>query len=117
MKDKKLEQRGPLMGRPTEVYVQDLSAEERQVLQDLYHQTPDATIKTHRQILLLSAQRMSVPQIAQVMFSSGDTVARCIHAFNQRRRESLLPKAKGGRPPKITPDYGQWYWATSDHKD
>lgn len=54
---------------------------------------------------LLSAQPMSVPQIAQVTFSSEDTVARCIHEFNQRRLESLLPNPKGGRPPKITPEY------------
>ncbi len=48
---------------------------------------------------------MSVPQIAQVTFYSEDTVARCIHAFNQSQLDSLLPGAKGGRPPRITPDY------------
>lgn len=101
----KNEQGGPEMARPSEVYVQELSAEERQVLQDLYHQTPDAKMMTRCQMLLLSAQRMSVSQIAQVTFYSEGTVARRIHAFNQRRRESLLPKAKGGRPPKITPEY------------
>lgn len=48
---------------------------------------------------------MSVPQIAQVTFYSEDTVARCIHEFNQHRLEALLPKGTGGRPPKITPEY------------
>lgn len=48
---------------------------------------------------------MSVPQITQVIFYSEDTVARCIHEFNQSRLESLLPRPKGGRPPKITSDY------------
>lgn len=85
--------------------MRELSAEEQQVLQELYHRTPDATIKTRCQIILLSAKPMSVPQIAQVTFYSEDTVARCIHEFNQSRLESLLPGPKGGRPPKITPDY------------
>lgn len=85
--------------------MRELSAEEQQVLQELYHRTPDVTIKTRCQIILLSAKHMSVPQIAQVTFYSEDTVARCIHEFNQNRLESLLPSPKGGRPPKITPDY------------
>jgi putative transposase len=93
------------MARRSEVYVRDLLAEEQQVLQELYHHTPDTTIKTRCQIILLSAQPMSVPQIAQITFYSEDTVARCIHEFNQSRMACLLPRAKGGRPPKITPDY------------
>lgn len=48
---------------------------------------------------------MSVPQIAQVIFYREDTVARCIHEFHQSRWEGLLPSPKGGRPPKVTPDY------------
>lgn len=75
------------------------------MVEELYHRTPDATIKTRCQIILLSARPMSVPQIAQVIFYSEDTVARCIHKFNRSRLESLLPGPRGGRPPKITPDY------------
>ena len=85
--------------------MRELSPEEQEVLQELYHRTPDPTIKTRCQIILLSAKPMSVPQIAQVTFYSEDTVACCIHEFNQSRLESLLPSPKGGRPPKITPDY------------
>lgn len=105
MKAQNDNQRGAAIGRPSEVYVRDLSPEEHQVLQELYHRTPDATIKTRCQIILLSAKPMSVPQIAQVIFYSEDSIARCIHEFNQSRLDSLLPGAKGGRPPKITPDY------------
>lgn len=105
MTEKTQKQRGAVIARPSEVYVRDLSPQERDVLQELYHRTPDPLIKTRCQILLLSAQPMSVPQIAQVTFYSEDTVARCIHEFNQHRLEALLPKASGGRPPKITPEY------------
>ena len=75
------------------------------MIEELSHRTPDATIKTRCQIILWSAKPMHVPQIAQVIFYSEDTVARCMHAFNQSRLESLLPSPKGGRPPKVTPDY------------
>src|SRR5260370_39509518 len=75
------------------------------MIEELYHRTADAPIKTRSQILLLEAKPMSVPQIAQVIFYSEDTVARCIHEFNQSRLESLLPSPKGGRLPKVTPDY------------
>src|SRR5438045_1363997 len=93
-------QRGAIIARPSEVYVRELLPDEQQVVQDLYHQTPDATIKTRCQIILLSAQRLSVPQIAGVTYYSEDTVARCIHDFNQHGMTSLLPKAAGGRPRK-----------------
>ena len=89
MKAQNDDQRGAVIARPGEVYVRDLSAEEQQVLQELYHRTPDATIRTRCQIILLSAKLMSVSQIAQVTFYSEDTVARCIHEFNQSRLESL----------------------------
>jgi transposase len=93
------------MARPSEIYVRDLVPGEQRVIEELYHRTPNTTIKTRCQIILLSARPMSVPQIAQVIFYSEDTVARCIHVFNQSRLESLLPSPKGGRLPKITPDY------------
>ena len=97
MKDEK-RQRGAAIARPSEVYVRELSPEEQHMVQELYHRTPDATIKTRCQIMLLSAKPMSVPQIAQITFYSEDTVARCIHEFNQSRLDSLLPGAKGGHP-------------------
>ena len=52
------------------------------MIEELYHRTADAPIKTRSQILLLEASPMSVPQIAQVIFYSEDTVARCIHEFH-----------------------------------
>jgi hypothetical protein len=73
--------------------VRDLSLEEQQVLQELYHRTSDATIKTRCQIILLSASSMSLPQIAQVTFYSEDTVARRIKekekAASNRSKEAI----------------------------
>jgi transposase len=48
---------------------------------------------------------MSVPQIAQVIFYSEDTAARCIHECNQSRWESLLPSRHlRTLAPSVTPD-------------
>jgi transposase len=71
--------------------MRDLEPGERQMIEELYHRTPVATIKTRCQIIVLEASPMSAPQIAQVIFYSEDTVACCIHEFHQSRLERLLP--------------------------
>jgi transposase len=54
------------------------------------------------QMILLSAQAMDVPQIAQVTFTSEDRVRDVIHNFNADGFDALYPRYKGGRPPKFT---------------
>jgi transposase len=54
------------------------------------------------QIVLWSAQGMSVPQIAPLAFTSEDRVREVIHNFNDDGFDSLYPKYSGGRPPKFT---------------
>ncbi len=51
------------------------------------------------QIVLWSAQRMSVPAIAEIAFTSEDRVREVIHNFNTDGFDSLAPKCAGGRPP------------------
>ena len=54
------------------------------------------------QRVLLAAQRMPVPQIAGVTFTSEDRVRDVIHNFNADGFESLYPRYRGGRPPTFT---------------
>src|SRR5215212_1422093 len=54
------------------------------------------------QLVLLSAQGMAVPQIAEVTFTSADRVRDVIHNFNADGFDSLKPRYAGGRPPKFT---------------
>ena len=54
------------------------------------------------QIVLWSAQRMSVAAIAEIAFTSEDRVREVIHNFNADGFDSLAPKYAGGRPPKFT---------------
>ncbi len=93
------------MSRPSEVYVRPMSAEEHDWVHRLYQQTTHVGLKSRCHIILLSAERYSVPQIASLLFSSEDTVARCIHEFNRSGLEGILPQERVGRPAKITEEY------------
>jgi transposase len=54
------------------------------------------------QMVLLSAQKMSVAKIAEVTFTSPDRVRDVIHNFNADGFDSLYPKYAGGRPRTFT---------------
>ncbi|CCG04843.1 IS630 family transposase [Blastococcus saxobsidens] len=53
------------------------------------------------QMVLLSAQGMPVPRIAEVTFTSPDRVRDVLHNFNADGFDSLYPRYAGGRPPKF----------------
>ena len=54
------------------------------------------------QIVLWSAQRMDVPAIAKIAFTSEARVRAVIHNFNEDGFDSLAPRYAGGRPPTFT---------------
>ncbi|EME67361.1 transposase [Rhodococcus ruber BKS 20-38] len=54
------------------------------------------------QMILISAQGMAVPKIAEVSFTSSDRVCDVIHNFNTDGFDSLYPQYAGGRPKKFT---------------
>jgi transposase len=93
------------MSRPSEVFVRPLLPEEQEWVHRLYQQTTHVCLKSRCYIILLSAQHYTVPQIAALLFSSEDTVARCIHEFNRSGLEGILPQERVGRPAKITEEY------------
>ena len=93
------------MSRPSEVYVRPLTVEEQKWVHRLYQQTTHVGLKSRCHIILLSAQHYPVPQIAALLFSSEDAVARCIHAFNRSGLEGILPQERVGRPVKLTEEY------------
>ena len=53
-------------------------------------------------MVLLSAQGMPVPKIAEVTFTSPDRVRDVIHNFNTDGFDALYPRYRGGRPPTFT---------------
>jgi transposase len=54
------------------------------------------------QMVLWSAQGMSVPQIAGLAFTSEDRVRDVLHNFNADGFDALYPRYAGGRPPVFT---------------
>ena len=54
------------------------------------------------QMVLWSAQGMSVPRIAGLAFTSEDRVRDVLHNFNADGFSSLYPRYAGGRPPVFT---------------
>ena len=54
------------------------------------------------QMVLWSAQGMSVAQIAGLAFTSEDRVRDVLHNFNADGFESLYPRYSGGHPPVFT---------------
>jgi transposase len=85
------------------VFVRDLSSEEGDKLLRIIRRGSGSVVRWRRsQIVLWSAQRMSVSAIAEIAFTSEDRVREVIHNFNADGFDSLAPKYAGGRPPKFT---------------
>jgi transposase len=85
------------------VWVRDLTPVEGNKLLGIVRRGSGSVVRWRRaQIVLWSAQRMEVPAIAKIAFTSEDRVREVIHNFNADGFDSLAPKYAGGRPPKFT---------------
>ena len=85
------------------VVVRDLAPQEGQRLLSIIRRGSGSVVRWRRaQIVLWSAQRMSVQQIAEIAFTSEDRVREVIHNFNADGFDSLDPKYAGGRPATFT---------------
>jgi len=81
------------------VFVRDLEPVEGNKLLSIIRSGSGSVVRWRRsQIVLWSAQRMSVTQIAGIAFTSEDLVSEVIHNFNSDGFDSLAPKYVGGRP-------------------
>jgi transposase len=85
------------------VQVRDLTNDEGRKLLSIIRRGSGSVVRWRRaQIVLWSAQRMDVPAIAKIAFTSEDRVRAVIHNFNEDGFDSLAPKYAGGRPPTFT---------------
>ena len=85
------------------VQVRGLSNDEGRRLLSIIRRGSGSVVRWRRsQIVLWSAQRMDVPAIAKIAFTSEDRVRAVIHNFNDDGFDSLAPKYAGGRPPTFT---------------
>lgn len=85
------------------VQVRELSNDEGRRLLAIVRRGSGSVVRWRRaQIVLWSAQRMDVPAIAKIAFTSEDRVRAVIHNFNEDGFDSLAPRYAGGRPPTFT---------------
>jgi transposase len=85
------------------VQVRELVDDEGRKLLSIVRRGSGSVVRWRRaQIVLWSAQRMDVPAIAKIAFTSEDRVRAVIHNFNDDGFDSLAPKYAGGRPPTFT---------------
>jgi transposase len=91
------------LGMAERVLVRDLTNDEGRKLLSIIRRGSGSVVRWRRaQIVLWSAQRMDVPAIAKIAFTSEDRVREVIHNFNEDGFDSLAPKYAGGRPPTFT---------------
>jgi transposase len=85
------------------VQVRELANDEGRRLLSIIRRGSGSVVRWQRaQIVLWSAQRMDVPAIAKIAFTSQDRVREVIHNFNDDGFDSLDAKYSGGRPPRFT---------------
>lgn len=85
------------------VELREISNEEGNRLLRMVRRSSGSVVTWRRaQIVLLAAQRMPAPRIAEVVFSDPDTVREVIHNFNRDGFDALYPRYRGGRPRTFT---------------
>jgi transposase len=85
------------------VELREISNDEGNRLLRMIRRSSGSVVTWRRaQIVLLAAQRMPPPRIAEVVFSDPDTVRDVIHNFNRDGFEALYPRYRGGRPRTFT---------------
>jgi transposase len=90
-------------GMAERVQVRELTNDEGRKLLSIVRRGSGSVVRWRRaQIVLWSAQRMDVPAIAKIAFTSEDRVRAVIHNFNEDGFDSLAPRYAGGRPPTFT---------------
>jgi transposase len=85
------------------VELREISNDEGNRLLRMIRRSSGSVVTWRRaQIVLLAAQRMPAPRIAEVVFTDPDTVREVIHNFNRDGFEALYPRYRGGRPRTFT---------------
>lgn len=93
----------PVIGREAtmaaRVELREISNDEGNRLLRTIRRSSGSVVTWRRaQIVLLAAQRMPAPRIAEVVFTDPDTVRDVIHNFNRDGFDALYPRYRGGRP-------------------
>lgn len=86
------------------IFVRDLTTKEGNQLRHIIRKGSHPVKVRRAMVILASAQKMTVPNIARLYHLSEDHVRRLIHRFNKEGMKSLHPRYGGGRPRTFTPE-------------
>jgi transposase len=85
--------------------VHPLSEEEVSALVRLHRETKDADVRSRCDMILLSNEELSPPQIAPRVRFSRSTVVRYIQRYEAEGVDGLFTKSRSGRPRRVTSEY------------
>jgi len=85
--------------------VHTLSDEEAKALKLLHRETNKADVRSRCDMILLSNEGLSPPQIAKRVRFSRYTVVRFIYRYETEGLQGLYTKPRSGRPRRVTPEY------------
>jgi transposase len=88
------------------IYVREPTADEYMELKRMTRQEV-GRVSQRAQMILLSAQRREVPEIARIFSVSKATVRLWMHAFDVEGPAGLYDDPRSGRPRKVTPAVGK----------
>ncbi|MBZ0306821.1 MAG: helix-turn-helix domain-containing protein [Anaerolineae bacterium] len=86
-------------------YVHPLNSKEVAAIQQLHRQTKEADVRSRCEMILLSAEGLPPPRIAERVRFSSRTVLRYIDRYEEVGIIGLLSKVSPGRPPRVTTAY------------
>jgi transposase len=85
-------------------YVQPLTEEQREFLDKTMKEEASFRARTRAHSLVLSAQGMTLKDIAQTYQVHSVTVSAWLKKWERHGVQSLHDQPRSGRPPKLTPD-------------
>lgn len=85
--------------------VHPLSEKESHELKSLHRRTTEANVRSRCDMVLLSNEGLSPPQIAQQVRFSHDTVVRYIARYEAEGVSGLQTRSRSGCPRKVTTEY------------
>jgi transposase len=82
-----------------------INAERHAELLRRFNEAGHSETRLRFQMVLLSLQKFSVSQIADIVHRSHDTVARVLHRYRDGGLDAVPRRKQPGRPRTVTPDW------------
>lgn len=88
------------------IRVREVSSDEFEQLEQLYHETKIVRVRTRAQMILLAIeQQLVAAQIASIVRKDEQTVRRWLKRFNQEGVEGLSDAPRSGARRQVTDSY------------